>query len=282
MTLNLKFAFIFNTVKTLKQPLLLLLAFCLAQSLIANQTEAIKSILRSHNVTKLQSSLDSLQKTGNVSDVWWVFEREIVPQYEESICTFYCYQNQSNDQKAEIIFEYKINLIRCGDSIIRHLYIAKVNVRDTVDYHLRFDTLDSYKDTTGFHKLDQSFKTIFKTAINEKDLFDNELIYGYRCGLAGSAPYGYMKMSSYVEANDKAALVKWLQSASSQKQVYAVQGIYLLCKKGEKITPDEWKMIGYVKSKKGAIRTCSGCLHSWDEISEVTKEFKFKEKYILN
>ena len=151
-----------------------------------------------------------------------------------------------------------------------------------MDYHLRFDTLDSYKDTAEFHKFDQSFKTILKAAIKEKDLFDNELIYGYGCGFAGSPPYGYVKMSSYVEANDKAALVKWLQSASSQKQVYAVWGIYLLCKKGEKITPDEWKMIEYVKSKKGTIRTCSGCVHSWEKISEVTKEFTFRGKYIIN
>lgn len=91
--------------------------------------------------------------------------------------------------------------------------------------------IGSYKDNIEFNKLNNSFNLIYKADLNEKELFNQDITYGYACGRGGIDPKEKTQIDVFFEHNDKDSLIKWLQSTNTEKQIYAIEGLFNLNKK---------------------------------------------------
>jgi hypothetical protein len=88
-----------------------------------------------------------------------------------------------------------------------------------------------------------------------------------------------MQLNDFVTKKDQNSILKWLKSANTEKQVYAVEGILKLKESGIKLSKSDLEIIKFIINKKGTMNVCHGCMYSSKEVREVTeriyKEFPF-------
>ncbi|HEX8546817.1 MAG TPA: hypothetical protein VF691_07630, partial [Cytophagaceae bacterium] len=88
------------------------------------------------------------------------------------------------------------------------------------------------------------------------------------------SPEGRQQVGKWVADKNKRELLKWLKSANTEKQIYAVDGLYQLEKVGLKLSEEEKKILAFVVNKSGTMNVCFGCMHTKEEIVSVTRKFK--------
>jgi len=93
-------------------------------------------------------------------------------------------------------------------------------------------------------------------------------------GFAGVNPDGRQQIDQWVRNKNKNALLNWLKSTNTEKQIYAVDGLSQLKKLGVKIADEELLIMKFVTTKSGTIRVCSGCIYSPDDIGVATAELR--------
>lgn len=243
--------------------LLFVMVFCHCK---ASNIEAISKILKQKDYNKLNTYLSSLSEDCSVSRL---IEREVMPdcwevkiQYQEfypgdepGVTTVNSYYIEILTEKGQIVY--------CCFSDHKYLNAP--------------ETILNYKVDKEYKKLSEAHQDAYGAELNFSHLFVNNdsIVYGSHCGWAGINPGYRSKLDDAVKLMDTALLNAWLSSTITELQVYAVDGFYQLKQKG--YVPDDKTLerIALVKSKKGTINQCSGCIYMNREISEATADFKF-------
>ncbi len=119
------------------------------------------------------------------------------------------------------------------------------------------------------------YQKTYNTNLNIDTLFNWGMEYGHGCGLAGIELEYAKKLKAILKSNSMAELDIWLRSPILEIQIYALNGFNQLKQKGYALTPDELRLINIIKSKKGTITTCQGCIVSKTNVEDVIKNFKF-------
>jgi hypothetical protein len=105
-------------------------------------------------------------------------------------------------------------------------------------------------------------------------------VFGSNCGIGGQDPKYREELNVLIENKDKKALLKWLSSATAELQLYAIDGILALSKKGVRFKAETYELIKFISQKEGNVYTCSGCIH-WDRpIKEIVKNIFVKYDFI--
>lgn len=235
----------------------------------------VLAALESRNFTAFKEFSDSLSNREKGIRSYWELLRDLTPDFREGV--FIVEKTVPDEHNPNIsstsLFRVKI---LAGKTQIVFYELSEQKYRKVADQWESVDeTIAGFEDTLLIEELNYSFRALFRADLDEKDLFSNELVYGEHCGFAGTYPEGRYEIMQFVKSGNKEELLKWLRSANSEKQVYAVDGLYQLCKKGAKLTEEELRMIAFVMHKNGRIQVCHGCIHSKDDIKVILAKFNF-------
>jgi len=193
--------------------------------------------------------------------------RQIVDSFYE--ISFEYQEIQPSRQKGTFdVHPYQVSVITRGDDII---YCKMLN-----NYHMHYAKTEvHFASVEAIRVLQLAYKSLYDRSIEVSDLFSDQVVYGSNCGWGGDDPDYRLKMNKLVETKNINELDGWLRSPVTELQVYAVEGFYQLSQHGFKVNPARQKLIAIIKSKKGTIRTCRGCVYSSRSISYSTWGFKF-------
>ncbi len=235
----------------------------------------VLAALESRNFTAFKEFSDSLTNREKGIRSYWELLRDLTPDFQEGVLIVEKTVPDAHNPNVSSVFLFKVKILT-GKTQTAFYELSEQKHRKVADQWESVDeTIAGFEDTLLIEELNVSFRALFRADLDKKDLFSSELVYGERCGFAGTYPEGRYQTIQFVKNGNKEELLKWLQSANSEKQVYAVDGLFQLCKKGAKLTEEELRMIAFVMHKNGRIRVCSGCLHSEDDIKTVLTKFNF-------
>lgn len=234
--------------------------------MFAHNIEGLKQVLASKDFNAFKKYTDKSIKFNNGINATWNVLRDITYEFQEG--GFYYSETIENSTLSKpYVFTYKVELLTSSTKIVSYT-IFKYYQDNSID------TLDKFKDETLYDSLKTSFKRIFKTDLNEKELFNVEYVYGNHCGNLGSAPKGLQIMNDWVDQNNKTEILKWLKSINTEKQIYAVYGLCCLRNLGFQLSNEEIEIMRFIIQKKGTIITCGGSRRYTEKIKRICKQFR--------
>lgn len=230
----------------------------------------IERALLKNDVHILNQYADSLEKSDKRINCYWRYFREVIPGFNEGILYIIKLTPRKGERHIVNELAYRVSIVTF-DSAIAYYKLDEVVTNYEGNGEKTIKHKRTFKNDTAFVLLCNSFKSMFKKPLNMNELFIEDFKYGWQCGIVGVNPKPRVIMEGFVQNNNKDSLVQWLQSTSTEKQIYALEGLYELNKAGLQLTTKEKQMAMYVKAKKGTINYCIGCLHSDIKIFEVMK-----------
>jgi hypothetical protein len=198
----------------------------------------------------------------------WDLKRDITPIFQEAIVDIDESFPDKDKPGISTVYRYRINLIATDKEIVYYDFGNKASKSASWD-DFELDVLDSLRNKRLMDSLQSSFSNNYATQLNWKELFIDTNVYGYACSIAGEMPDMRQELQIIISKKNYQILNDWLKSANTEKQVYAVDGLYQLKRKGYKLTGEQQKLISILKSKKGQLNVCRGCIYSSDSIGEI-------------
>ncbi|MES2516282.1 MAG: hypothetical protein V4580_19160 [Bacteroidota bacterium] len=260
----------------MKRPVLTLLATLLCIVSVIGQIQVeVNKILKTKNFTAFKKYADNLPSRSKQISAHWVVLRDLTPDYKEGV--FYFEKSIPDKENTDVssVYTFRLRLITSEKKILYYELSEKKNKKIAGHWEPYYETIDKFRNDSIYTIFQRSFQEIFRAEVNDRELFVDDFVYGLNCGNTGENPTGRKLINELVKYKDKKELLKWLQSTNTEKQVYAVDGLYQLKQTGLKLTVQELNMIKFVMGKKGTLYTCSGCIHMRQEINSVTKHFIF-------
>jgi len=243
----------------------------------------LKKALDTQNSILLKKYTDKILVHYKNTTASWSCSREITSNYREEVINIKKIVPDKNDAAIATIYSFRVNLILHGNTIIYYDFSEKKNRKavhewssygetEWVEY---FEPIAKFKSTNGYLDFRKDFSALFQADIQETEIFTVGPVYGEHCYISGTDPTGRVQVNNFVRNKDKKSLLKWLQSGNTEKQVYAVDGLWQLGRMGIKLTAQELKMVSFVKNTKSCVSTCSGCLSINWSVHDMTSKFKF-------
>jgi hypothetical protein len=249
---------------------LLLSIFLLTRCLFGQMEKEIDSVLKTKNFEAFKKISNTLSNRAKKIIAYGVL-RDLTEDYQEGV--FYFKKTIPGAIGSPYIL--RITLITTEKEIICYNLSEKKNKKVNGNSIWYLEVIDEFKNKKEYKKFKKSFSKIFLTDPNESELFTENITYGQACGFLGVAPAQKLQIDSYANKGDKENIIKWLQSPNTEKQIYAIDGLFQLKEKGVKLSASELSMIKFVINKKGTIHICSGCTPYKEEISKVVTKFNF-------
>ncbi len=257
-----------------RQLLTILIGLIWTSNLLGQVQNDVKKVLDSKDFVTFKKYADNLSnREKNISSRWESL-RDLTTDFQEGVFIFEKSVPSKDNPAVSSVYTFKATIISTKTIIVYYELSEQKNKKFGNDWVPYYELIDKFKDNKAFDSLRVSFRSIYQTDLNENELFVIDFVYGSHCGFAGVNPTGRNQIDDWVAAKNKTELLKWLKSTNTEKQVYAVDGLYQLKKVGVKLTEEEVKIINKVCNKKGTLYVCSGCIHSRQDISSVTKKFK--------
>lgn len=244
------------------------IVFCSISKLFASPGDSIILSLEKRSIRGLDSSLVSLKRKSRNIEFYQSINRQIIDSFYEVIYFITESFPAGANPNVSSINEFRILLIRSGDKII----YCKMEDRSVL---IRSPGIIKYKDKAAISMLTKAYINMYGRRVGIKSFFNDKIVYGSRCGYSGTPLKNWTKLNRYVQKKRLAKLRRWLRSPLAELQIYALNGFHQLYKAGYKLRDDERRIIDFVKSKKGDVNICVGCIYGSQKISEVTEEFVF-------
>lgn len=235
----------------------------------------VLAALESRNFTAFKEFSDSLTNREKGIRSYWELLRDLTPDFQEGVFIVEKTVPDEHNPNVSLTSSFKVKLL-AGKTQIVSYELSEQKYRKVADQWEAYEeTIAGFEDTPLIEELNASFRTLFHTELNAQDLFSTELVYGEHCGFAAMYPEGRYQIIQFVKNGNREELLKWLKSPNSEKQVYAVDGLFQLYKQGTQPTQEELDIIAFVRHKNGRIQVCQGCLHTKNEIRSVLVKFNF-------
>ncbi len=217
----------------------------------------------------LPSSYFAVRDKSYVLSGRWILERDLTSNFQEGVIRLEESCALTDQAGTGDVTEYKLSLLTTGTDIIYYSLAKKRLLQRMQDgYHWNFDweTIDSFTNKLAVDGLEISFKEEYKLALKQEELFDDQKVFGFKCSYSGEMPKLMKELLTILNSNNYNVLDEWLSSANTEKQVYAVYGLYCLSRKGINFTTEQQRIILLIRNKKGKVNVCRGCLYSSDDI----------------
>lgn len=212
---------------------------------------------RLENIRKYLSSTVETNKCWSGGGQYIRFHREILPGYFETMVDiFSC--SQLNSGSEDVRF-YRLNILS-KDSII--FYYA-------LEHYYLDSILWESTDRKLMHLFTRAFFDFYETPLQTEDLFNDKFTVGTICGIDGEPTELYEMVTDFVNKRDTQTLQRWLRSANTELQLYAVIGFIELYNSG--FIPDitTTALLNYVLNKQGNLDCCVGCIGERYKIEDV-------------
>lgn len=253
----------------------LLLVILWTGNIRAQIQDDVLQVLKSGNFTAFKQFSDSLTNREKGIRSYWELLRDLTPDFQEAVFIVQKSVRDKHDPNVSSTSLFKVKMIVTKTQIVSCEFSEQKYRKVADQWEAYEETIARFEDTLLIEELNDSFRTLFHTELNAQDLFSTELVYGEHCGFAGTYPEGRYEIVQFVKNGNREELLKWLKSPNSEKQVYAVDGLFQLYKQGTKPTQEERDIIAFVRHKNGRIQVCHGCMHTKDDIKTVLAKFNF-------
>ena len=252
----------------------ILIGLLWTSTLLGQVQNDVKKVLAKKDFVAFKKYADNLSNRENNISSHWECLRDLTSEFQEGVFIFEKSVPDKDNPAVSSVYTFRVTIITTKTNIAYYELSEKKNKKVGNDWEPYYETIDNFKNDSAFSNFKSSFKNLYQLDLNEKELFVTDFVYGPHCGLVGTNPKGRQQIDEWVKAKNKTEILKWLKSPNTEKQVYAVDGLYQLKKAGVSLTKDEVKIINFVCNKNGTMYVCSGCIHSRQDIRSVTKEFK--------
>ena len=260
--------------------LLLLLFILCSNGLFAQEGETLSEFCQGFSYQAIETGLNDLQKksTAKVKYKWQTkLQRELINDFFEQIIELNKEVQDPENSSIYTVYTHKIKLIKKKEGEVTYYKVIELkNVKSKGEWGPTEIVLKEDSNKT-FQQLKTDFKNAYFQPLNFDELFATDIVYGDYCGYAGMEPEFRVKMNQLVESKDTATLIAWLQSATIEVQLYAIDGILSLKQSGVEFDKTVLDLIELIGRKEGTAYTCSGCIH-WKESIHQTIE-KIKKVY---
>ncbi len=257
---------------------LFLLLFSVATTTFAQDEGArLTELCKNFSLQELEKGLNELQEqsTEEVKYKWLcTVNREIVDGYFEQVFELTKSVKHPEKEGTSTLYFNKVKLVSKDTSII----YFQITEQQAVKEDGRWVPFDQYlahdADLQEFDKLKITYIYTYRIDLDMEALFEREIVYGTRCGYAGSEPLYRQKVNQLISTQDLQALIQWLKSPQVEIQLYAIDGILTLKEQGVYVEPWVLGLIETIGKKQGTAYTCSGCNHWNQPISEIVEQIK--------
>lgn len=198
--------------------------------------------------------------------------REIARGFQEALFTISkAYQFNKG---VSITCNPKLNVLTNNNKII-YFYLESKEMKDfPKNFEMTSDTTYRFIDEIKMKELKKRFVLEYKANLNEADLFIDTIAVGTKCGhYPGFFTKEHDQITKWVQEKDTLNIYTWLQSANSEKQVFAVKGLFYLLQRGVQISDEKRTIARRIRQKKGTIYTCIPCDSRETLISKELEEF---------
>lgn len=234
----------------------------------------LEDVLSTKKFYNFKLYTDSLSKKDRQIKSYCDYSRELTYKSKEGVYYFERSVPHKDNIYISSVYKYRVSLITTGNKIIKYDLCEKKLKKTNDKFESYYETICKYKNDDEFFKLRIEFKNIFRSELIDSELFNDNIVYGHSCGFLSADPKEKVKIDEFVRNRDKDSLIKWLQSTITEKQIYAIDGLFQLKSIGIHFNDYELKMMKFVAGKKGTIHVCSGCEYYTDSINNVITKFK--------
>lgn len=239
-------------------------------SLSAQSLPELKQLLSNNSLSKIDRYI-ILTDSNHLGISYWIFLREIAPDYFEGVARFNIYVPPSKrDADGHNYTVYRLSLLSHKDSIIYYKIEKQITIRKSDRITVAYNPILIF-DNNQMAALDSSFTKTYHVPLNKAELFIDSIVYGRYCGFAATIIPQRRIINMLVKENNTKELQKLLRSSNTEKQLYAVDGLLQQKQKGYKIESEILELMNYIIRKSGTIQTCEGCIQGSQEISKVIK-----------
>lgn len=249
--------------------LTLLIGLFLTSTLPAQIQDEVSKQLAAKDFVTFKKYADSLVRLEHRINAYWEFLRDVTADIQEGVFTFEQTAADKDNPAISRVYTFRVNLLTTKTTIIYYKLSEEKIKKEEGGLVSYYKPIEKFKNDSAYTIFKKSFKETYQADLNEKDLFLTGFVYGTNCGIAGTRTAGRAQMDEWVEAKNKVEIVKWLKSANTEKQLYAVDGLRELEKAGIKLTEEEKRIVDFVCNKNGTVYVCSGCIHSRQDIQEM-------------
>lgn len=258
---------------------IIVVCLILFYKLFFKEKEDIRSILSTKDFTKFEYFI---KQESNANDFrgHWKYLREVTHEFKEGVFEFEQYIKDKKGRKTNSYEVFQVNLITSGNKIIYYEFNIQKNKNvkyewlDSYSWKPYYVLIEKFKDKLGFEQLKKSFKKTFHSELNENELFITYYVYGESCGAGGMNSRERIQLNYFITKQDKDSIIRWLKSTNTEKQIYAIEGVFKLENSGIKFSKTELEIVENMINKKGTIQICSGCIYSVREISSIINQIK--------
>ena len=255
--------------------ILLLFITCTNSALTKSILDGLEKSYQSNKHNDLKEYLDGLRDQSTKKIQYRsqnLINREICSDYFESKYELEQSTLKEGTTGSYSVDRFTIRLIHLKNKILYYRIEEIKHEKNLIDKWVKVPHLVKEKrNTRAYENLEKTYLTIYPDSLNFEDLFVNNIAYGSNCGIGGQDPEYRKKLNLLIEKKDKKTLLKWLSCATTELQLYAIEGILDLSRKGIRFKDDSYDLIKRISKKKGDVYTCSGCTHWNRPIHETVK-----------
>jgi hypothetical protein len=210
-------------------------------------------------ITKSAKKYSRVNPNSNMRVIWQL-KSDLTPQYQECVVDIDESFPDKDDSAISTVERYRINILTTSKEIIYYDFSEKVN-RTASWNDFSLNVLDSFRNENLLTELNKNYLEHYKTSLNRNELFIDTCIYGRSCNL-GQTPELREQLNTFIENKDLTKINIWLTSQIAEKQVYAIDALYQLKKKGYKFSTEQIRLIKLISGKRDYINICRGCITS--------------------
>lgn len=236
----------------------------------------IKQLLADKDFRTFKTYIDTASKkyttvnpNSNVRAIWEL-KRDLTETYQECVIDADESFPSEDEPNISTVQRYRINVLATTKEIIYYDFAEKESNGPSWD-DFTLNVTDSFRNDILIADLKRDFFKTYNDSINQQELFNNSNVYGSACSIVGQKPEMRVENDAIVVNKNIKMLTKWLKSTNAERQVYGIDGLYQLKKKGYKLTAEQLRLINIIKNKKGNLNICRGCIYSSDKISSIVK-----------
>lgn len=154
---------------------------------------------------------------------------------------------------------YSICILSYGERVSQALVLLDRNIKETDEtWKLVRGTLIIYENTDLLLITEAEFYSDYDAKIFYRDLYNKEIFYGFDCWLYENedAPVSRADIDKLGDLRDTNKIVTYLQSPNIEKQLFGLEGILLLEKKGYQVSTQTTSLIEKLKNRNSFVRYC--------------------------
>lgn len=229
----------------------------------------IQDLLHKKDFPALKTYVDS---KGEFPILHWKILREITKDNYEGVINID--EIKDVDSNGSNVDNYTIRILSTSTEIFYYEIIKWTSIGAP-------QILNSFKNPEKFLEFKNGFAEMYHTSLIEKELFETDIVYGSSCGIVGSPTEYQQKLDSLIKEKNIPTILSWLKSPNAEKQLYAIQGLQRLERKGFTLDKKDKNLIKVIGQKEGEVNTCSGCLFYTSPISKIVESLNSQHSKIV-